>query len=169
MQVDILHQDLAKGPQIITGLLTGISQTEAQLKSDPETWSFLEVVCHLYDEECEDFRVRLDIILHRPKDPWPPIRPQEWVTARKYNEQDLASMLDKFKIERAKSMEWLKGISVPNWEADCQTQFGSMRAGDMLSAWVAHDNLHARQLVELRRERILRITEPYRVQYAGDW
>jgi hypothetical protein len=169
MQFDILYQDLANGPQIITSLLAGVSQTEAQLKPDPESWSFLEVVCHLYDEEREDFRVRLDIILHRPKDPWPPIRPQEWVTIRKYNEQDLAEMLEKFKAERANSMEWLKVLSAPNWEAECQTQFGSMQAGDMLSAWVAHDNLHTRQLVELRRGRILRITEPYRVQYAGDW
>jgi len=39
----------------------------------------------------------------------------------------------------------------------------------MLSAWAAHDNLHTRQLVELRRGRILRITEPYHVEYAGDW
>jgi hypothetical protein len=44
-----------------------------------------------------------------------------------------------------------------------------MKAGDMLSSWVAHDNLHMRQLVELRRSRIVVITEPYDIQYAGDW
>ena len=32
-----------------------------------------------------------------------------------------------------------------------------------------HDNLHIRQLIELRRKWIERITQPYDVQYAGDW
>jgi hypothetical protein len=44
-----------------------------------------------------------------------------------------------------------------------------MRAGDMLASWVAHDNLHIRQLVELRRSRIESITQPYEIEYAGDW
>ena len=44
-----------------------------------------------------------------------------------------------------------------------------MTAGDMLSAWVAHDNLHIRQLVELRRFRIEKVTKPYKIRYAGEW
>lgn len=48
-------------------------------------------------------------------------------------------------------------------------QYGSVTAGEMLSAWVAHDNLHIRQLVELRRARIEKITQPYLIEYAGEW
>jgi len=44
-----------------------------------------------------------------------------------------------------------------------------MKAGDMFASWVAHDNLHIRQLVELRRMRIENITKPYEIEYAGDW
>jgi hypothetical protein len=44
-----------------------------------------------------------------------------------------------------------------------------MTAGDMLTSWVAHDNLHIRQLVELRRAWIEKVSKPYRVQYAGEW
>ncbi len=39
----------------------------------------------------------------------------------------------------------------------------------MFSAWVDHDNLHIRQLVELRQARIVRLAEPYDVSYAGEW
>lgn len=39
----------------------------------------------------------------------------------------------------------------------------------MFADWVAHDNLHTRQLVELRRHRLLNLTAPYDVGYAGDW
>jgi hypothetical protein len=169
MQFEILYRELANGPAIVSSLLAGVSQAEAQSKPDPETWSFLEVICHLYDEEREDFRQRLDIMLHRPKEPWPPINPGEWVTARKDNERDFAALLKDFTTERAKSLEWLKSLVSPNWSAECETPFGLFKAGDMLSAWAAHDNLHTRQLVERRRGRILKIAEPYHVRYAGEW
>ena len=170
MEFETLYQDLANGPAILTSLLAGVSQAEAQHKPDPGTWSFLEVVCHLYDEDREDFRVRLDILLHRPGEAWPPIHPQEWVTERKYNQRDLAATLADWKSERQKSLAWLEGLTSPDWESSASTPFGTvMKAGDMLAAWVAHDNLHTRQLVELRRSRILQVTEPYRLEYAGDW
>ncbi len=50
---------------MIRALLNDIGQEQAQVKPDAESWSILEVVCHLYDEEQEDFREHLDFILHR--------------------------------------------------------------------------------------------------------
>jgi hypothetical protein len=92
-----------------------------------------------------------------------------WVTARKYNERDLAEMLDSFLEERSKSLAWLSGLAAPDWQAQYPAPFGAIKAGDMLASWVAHDHLHMRQLVELRRQRIISITEPYNVRYAGEW
>ncbi len=37
---------------------------QARWKPSPESWSMLEVVNHLYDEEKDDFRFRLDSLLH---------------------------------------------------------------------------------------------------------
>jgi len=42
-------------------------------------------------------------------------------------------------------------------------------SGEMFASWIAHDNLHLRQLVEFRRKRIENITKPYPIGYAGDW
>ncbi len=169
MEPNILIDELAHGRDVFTGLLTGISQAAAQLKPDLKTRSVLEVVCHLHDEEREDFRVRLDFILHHPTETWPPIRPEEWVTERAYNEQDLGMMMQKFFDERQASLQWLKKLDSPDWEATVETPWGAMKAGDMLAAWVAHDNLHMRQLVELRRWRIEQISAPYELRYAGEW
>jgi hypothetical protein len=44
-----------------------------------------------------------------------------------------------------------------------------MRAGDMLAAWVAHDLLHMRQLVELHRTYTVTQLAPYDTRYAGEW
>ena len=169
MQFEILYQELARGAEIIPALVSGITQAEARSRPAPESWSIVEVVCHLWDEEREDFRQRLDFILHRPGETWPPIDPQGWVTTRKYNDRDLAETLDNFVAERNQSLAWLRRLSAPNWDAEYVTPFGSIKAGDMLAAWVAHDNLHMRQLVELRRSRVVSIAEPYDVRYAGDW
>ncbi len=169
MQPAILRRELAYGVEIVRQLVAGVSPAEARLKPTPETWSILEVVCHLYDEEREDFRPRLDIALHRPEEKWQKIDPAGWVTTRKYNDRDLGQTLDGLLTERENSLTWLHGLAEPNWDAEYPAPFGPIKAGDLLASWVAHDNLHTRQLVELRRNRIVQLADPYRVQYAGDW
>jgi hypothetical protein len=169
MNPNLLITELESGGQIIRSLVEGISQPEAQARPAADAWSVLEVVCHLYDEEREDFRQRLDFTLHKPDETWPPIDPRGWVTSRSYNERHLGEALASFLAERERSLAWLRSLAAPNWQASHETPFGFMKAGDILSSWVAHDNLHTRQLVELRRSRLLQLTQPYDVRYAGDW
>lgn len=169
MEFKILYQELVDSTEMIRALLKNITQTQARVKPNSESWSILEVACHLYDEECEDFREHLDFILHRQNEEWHRIDPQGWVIERKYNEQNFVEMQEKFFAERARSLEWLRRISESNWEMSHTSQYGSMKAGDMLASWVAHDNLHIRQLVELRRLGIESITQPYEIEYAGEW
>ena len=169
MKFETLFQEISYSTEMIRALLAGISQDEAQIKPDAESWSILEVVCHLYDEEREDFREHLDFILHRQHEEWHEIDPEKWVWEREYNKQNFTEMQEKFFAERSKSMEWLKGLSEADWEKTYTSQFGSIKAGEMFACWIAHDNLHVRQLIELRRKWIERITQPYDIQYAGDW
>ncbi len=95
--------------------------------------------------------------------------PQAWVTERKYNQQDFVEMQEKFFAERQKSLDWLMEMSNANWDTVYTSQYGSTTAGEMFACWVAHDNLHVRQLVELRRVKIENMTKPYNLEYAGDW
>jgi hypothetical protein len=169
MEFEILYQELQNSTEMIRALLSGITQGDAQIRPDPESWSILEVVCHLYDEEREDFREHLDFILHRQNEEWHQIDPQKWVIERKYNEQDFVEMQEKYFAERKKSLVWLWEISSADWDSLYTSQYGSTTAGEMLACWIAHDNLHIRQLVELRRARIESITTPYNLEYAGDW
>lgn len=169
MEFVTLYREFENSTETIRTLLAGISQEDAGVKPTPEAWSQLEVICHLYDEEREDFRTRLESILNRPDEEFQVINPQGWVTERKYSEQDFEKTRENFFRERKKSLEWLKSFSDADWEITHTDKFGSVTAGEMFSAWVAHDNLHIRQLVELRRARIEKITQPYPIEYAGDW
>ena len=169
MQFDSLYQELRNSAEMIRALLAGVTREEARLRPKADSWSMLEVICHLCDEEREDFREHLDFILHRQNEEYHAIDPQSWVTERRYNEQDFQTMQGRFFSERQKSLEWLQGLSKVDWDATYTSQYGSMTAGEMFACWVAHDNLHIRQLVELRRTRIENITQPYPIEYAGDW
>lgn len=78
-------------------------------------------------------------------------------------------MQEKFFAERKQSLDWLTEMSNSDWETAYTSQYGSTSAAEMLACWIAHDNLHIRQLVELERNRVEHITKPYNLEYAGDW
>lgn len=169
MELDHFIPQMADDAQKIRAFAEGISDEQARWRPDLESWSILEVVNHLLDEEKEDFRVLLDLALHRPDEPRPGISPGAWVTERGYNERDLGESLQGFLAAREESLAWLRELSAPDWEAVYEMPFGLIRAGDVFAAWVAHDLLHIRQLVELHWAYTTCQLQPYRVEYAGKW
>ena len=72
-------------------------------------------------------------------------------------------------IQFEKTLNRQESLEGADWKTRYKSKWGSMTAGDIFAAWVAHDNLHIRQFVELRRSRIEKVSKPYRIRYAGDW
>lgn len=154
----------------ITALIADIDDAQVRWKPAPEEWSLLEVIGHLYDEEREDFRPRLDILLHRPDAPWPPIDPVNSVREHRYNKRDPDEVLDAFGNERDVSLAWLRSLRSPDWTATARTPSGStISAAEMLHAWLAHDMLHIRQMAELHHKFIAASIAPSSIEYAGEW
>lgn len=169
MELEILTNQMADHAVTIQSLTVNVPEDQARWKPEAETWSILEVINHLYDEEREDFRVRVDYLLHHPGESWPPINPKGWVMERAYNERDLKKSVEAFLEERRKSLEWLRGLEAPDWQKSVSVSFGKFFAGDILAAWAAHDLLHLRQLIELHWAYLPRLVQPYQVSYAGEW
>lgn len=169
MNLDFYLKRLAENARVLEGLVGGVDEAQARWKPASERWSILEVSGHLYDEEVEDFRQRLDYTLHRPGEAWPKIDPRGWVTERAYNERDVGESLRKFVSERERSLTWLRGLREPDWSVAQERPQGVLAAGDILASWVAHDLLHVRQLARLHYEYVARAAEPYRIEYAGEW
>ncbi|HSJ58387.1 MAG TPA: DinB family protein [Anaerolineae bacterium] len=169
MNVEQAVARMAESAAAIRAVTLGITDEQARWKPDPESWSVLEVVNHLWDEEREDFRQRIDYTLHRPGEEWPPIDPMGWVDVRRYNERDLAESFEGFLAAREDSLAWLRALRAPDWEATYQAPWGAISAGDLLASWVAHDLLHLRQLVELRWLLTTSELAPRNVRYAGEW
>ncbi|HEY7019533.1 MAG TPA: DinB family protein [Ktedonobacterales bacterium] len=161
---------LQQSAAAIVALAEGAKPEQARWKPTPEEWSLLEVICHLHDEEREDFRQRLDLTLHHPEADWPPIHPSRWVTERAYNQRDLPGMVADFAQERDRSLAWLDSLSHPDWDAaHLHPLAGKMTASNMLGAWVAHDHLHIRQLNQLHWQWLATQVDALSLEYAGGW
>src|SRR5882762_9181560 len=102
MNLDYFINRLSQNREVFENLLRYVTAEQAAWKPSPDKWSMLEVINHLYDEEREDFRQRLELTLRDPDAEWPRIDPRDWVVTRKYSERELGPSLDGFLMERDK-------------------------------------------------------------------
>ena len=159
---------LAVNSDVFGNLFKNVSVEQARWKPDADRWSILEVINHLHDEEREDFRKRLSLVLENPAEPWPSIDPEGWVTQRRYNLRDLHESLDNFLKARTESLKWLKSLDAPDWRAlHHHRQMGPMSAELLLANWLAHDLFHIRQANDLHFAYLKRIAAPIPLDYSG--
>ncbi len=160
--------ELAKNAEVFKGLLTGLSTEELHWKGGSSKWNLLIVLCHLVDEEIEDFRARVASVLEDPKQDLSPIDPEGWVLSRKYEQQDYEAKLNTFLSERERSISWLRSLDHPSWDnAHVHPRFGPASAKFFLNNWLAHDILHIRQIAKMKYE-YLAAGSTEGLQYAGD-
>jgi len=106
-------QGLSRNREIFKGLFTGLSEEEYLWKSNFDKWCLLEIICHLFDEEREDFRARLRHVLKTPTEPLPPTDPAGWVKERNYISKNYKETMGRFLEERQQSVKWLKSLTNP--------------------------------------------------------
>ncbi|MEQ1904738.1 MAG: DinB family protein [Pirellulaceae bacterium] len=161
---------LGRFPRILEALVAGLSDSVWRWKPPTGNWSILEVVCHLRDEEREDFRQRLELTITDPSQPWPKIDPVAAATTRDYQGQVPATVLQEFLEEREKSLAWLRQFKeIPLERAYQHPKVGPVTVGELLASWAAHDLLHVRQITKRIFEAHQEEVRPYPIVYAGTW
>ncbi|MEN8223652.1 MAG: DinB family protein [Acidobacteriota bacterium] len=169
MEIERIVIELEVNKDIFRGFFTGMTEEEYLWKSSPEKWCLLEILCHLYDEEREDFRARARHILEHPQSPFIGIDPKKWVSERKYIKQDYEDKLDDFLKERNDSITWLRSLEDPQWNNIYDHPvFGKMTAKTFLTNWLAHDYLHLRQILGLKFNYHKEVSTES-LAYAGEW
>ena len=164
-----IFEELKRNRKIFKVLLNNIHKEEYLWRQAPDKWCLLEIVCHLHDEEIEDFRTRVKYVLEDPAKELPPINPTVWVSERKYTDQNFDLKFKAFIKERKESIGWLKSLDDPQWENYYNhPKLGPMSAKLFLSNWLAHDLLHIRQILKLRFE-YLKYISSEDLSYAGNW
>lgn len=169
MGPDHIIRELARNKNVFFEQLKDTSVAEALWKPEPDKWCLLEILCHLYDEEREDFRYRVKHVLETPEIPLPGLDPLLWVTERKYMEQDHGAVFENFISERERSIKWLGSLESPRWDNAYQhPKLGPMTAKLFLSNWLAHDYIHIRQILKVKFAYLQHSTTES-LSYAGKW
>jgi hypothetical protein len=162
-------KNLGTNLAVFLDMFQGLEPELVQWKPNPEKWNLLEVLCHLVDEEKEDFRYRVEHVLDHSDQPMPPIDPVGWVKSRNYAGQDLHLKLEEFTHERTKSVAWLYSLEDRDWsKVYIHPKQGEMTAALFLANWLAHDLLHFRQITRIKYE-YLKLNAGVPLDYAGDW
>ncbi len=161
--------ELSRNRKVFKELLTGLQDELYLWKPGPDKWCLLEVICHLFDEEREDFRARTRHVLESPDKPMPPFDPVVLVTERAYLKQDFSKKLEAFLEERARSIAWLGSLQSPNWANTYDhLKLGPLTAKMFLTNWLAHDYFHIRQIIRIKFQYLKEKTRED-LRYAGDW
>lgn len=169
MNYQKIFQELARNQAVFQNLLSDQSKEAYLWRPNPEHWCLLEIVCHLYDEEREDFRVRLKTVLETPGIYPPPIDPEGWVDERDYISRNYDIMVHKFLDARSASLQWLHSLENPQWDNFHEhSVFGEASGNHYLSNWLAHDYLHIRQITRLKYNYVKFLTGRD-ISYAGKW
>lgn len=155
------------GDSILT-LVKAAPEEQLRHRPGPGQWSMLEVLGHLADEEAVDFPARLRSTLEDPARPWPAIDPEGAVPAHDHQSQPPHRLAGLFRRRRRRSLRWLRRLRDPAWDRAYEhPQLGTLRAGDLLVAWIDHDLHHHGQLLRLAHGWWEQQAAPYDGGYSG--
>ena len=169
MDINLVICELEKNKLIFKSLLEDLPEDFYLWKEAENKWNLLEVVCHLYDEERDDFRLRVKSVLENPDKKFPPSDTEDWVVSCNYSEQDYKAMLSNFLNERDNSLQWLKNLKNPKWDnVYPHSKRGPLTAKMFFVNWLAHDYLHIRQINRIKYNYLKELSGED-LGYAGDW
>jgi hypothetical protein len=154
-------------PAVVDGLVTGLDAEGWRTHPAPGEWAPVEIVCHLRDEEAEDFGARVRVVAEGGA-AFTPIDPEGWARERRYLEVDPQAALAALRARRAASLAYLATLDPARLTGAVQhPSAGRLSGMDLLAAWVAHDRLHVAQLAATRARLWANAWAPLRTEYAG--
>ncbi len=159
--------ELARMPDVLAGLLGGLDAVAWRTRPAPAEWAPVEIVCHLRDEETEDFGARVRVIVEGGAR-FAPNDPERKAVERRYLEDDGPRALAAFREHRASSVVFLAGLAPERLGGALERPSVGVLSGlDLLAAWVAHDRLHLAQLAATLARGWADRWAPLRTEYAG--
>ena len=165
--LDAVRAELARMPGVLAGLVAGLDASGWRARPAPAEWAPVEIVCHLRDEEVEDFGARIRVILDGGAS-FAPIDPERWARERRYLDDDGPRALAAFRERRAATLSSLVAIAPARLAAAvAHARTGQLSGLDLLAAWVEHDRLHLTQLGAALARAWATRWAPLRTEYAG--
>ena len=159
--------ELARLPTLLGSMVAGLDPETWRARPAPDEWAPVEIVCHLRDEEAEDFGARVRVVL-AGQDRFVPIDPERWAVDRRYREDDPHAAMAAFRQHRQENLALLESTRAEDLVRTVGHSSGSELSGlDLVAAWVTHDRLHLHQLAGTLARLWADRWAPLRAAYAG--
>lgn len=161
------RRELARLPAILEAMLTDLDDALWRAKPAPKEWSPVEIICHMRDEETEDFSMRVHAILDGTRE-YAQIDPERWAVERRYHEAEPQAALAALLERRAASLAFLRHVQAERLTRTIEhPRRGRLSGLDFVAAWVTHDRLHLAQLAATLARTGADRWAPLRSEYAG--
>jgi hypothetical protein len=159
--------ELARTPDVLAGLVAGLDAAGWRARPAPKEWAPVEIVCHLRDEEVEDFGARVRVVVEGGAE-FVRIDPERWAVERRYLEDDGPRALTTFRERRTTTLAFLSSLAADRLTGRVvHARTGGLSGLDLLAAWVAHDRLHLAQLAATLARGWADRWVPLHTEYAG--
>lgn len=139
-------------PEILRGLMTGLSEEDAHWNPAPGRFSVSEVLAHLSHSEGHCYRARLDRFMAEVQPEFEPDDAQFHLAA--YRNADPEEAFAHFEEQRETNVEFLRNLPAGSGgRVALHKAAGLITMANMLHEWALHDLGHVRQIAELVRAR----------------
>ena len=148
---DVLSK-LQDTPKALAAIFREASHDVVRRKPSPETWSMLEILCHLRDVE-QLFVERYGKIANHDRPQLRMINQDALAATLRYNEDDPAAALREFQAFRAETVALLSALAQQSWErVGLHPKRGDYSIAANAVMHVAHDANHFARLRTLREQ-----------------
>jgi GNAT superfamily N-acetyltransferase len=168
---DVLDQKiavLARTPRALDALLRDLPDEWTRTNEGGSTWSAYDILGHLIHGERANWMARARMILEfgetRTFD-----RFDRLAQERENQGRSLAQLLDEFAHVRSKNLVELRALNLQPEDLDRagrHPSFGTVRLGQLLATWVAHDLTHLHQISRVMAHQYRDAVGPWSV-YLG--
>lgn len=155
---------LARTPETLRAMLSGLPASWTDATEGPETWSPCVIVGHLIHGERTDWIPRARIILEQGEDrrfiPY-----DRFAQFRESRGKSLADLLDEFEALRRTNLETLRGWRLADAQLALEgehPEFGAVTLRQLLATWVVHDLGHIAQATRVMAKQYREAIGPWR-------
>ncbi|MDI1461534.1 DinB family protein [Catellatospora sp. KI3] len=154
---------LARTPDTLRTLLSGLPRQWLHRDDGPETWSAYDILGHLRHGDATNWLPRAQMIIEHGTGR--AFEPFDRVAMLREAPQPVDELLTAFADARRRSLEQLAARGLTDADLDrpgSHPELGEVRLGQLLAAWVAHDLTHLGQVGEVLARRYRTDVGPWR-------
>ena len=159
---------LTPTPALLEHWLTGLSGPWLSARERDGTYSPLEVVAHLTDNEDVDWMPRLLLVMeHGESRPFTPFDREGF--RNRFDGWSLERLLARFAAARSANLERLEGLALGAQDLErtgMHPALGRVTVRQLLAGWVVHDLTHVSQIARVLAKRYRVDVGPWR-EYLG--